>query len=63
MNPSQIGDKDAVNEYPYVVISGELILNRRFVGFIYKSTVLLHKTGGHVDAKVVIDRGIDRIDG
>ena len=60
MNTAQIGDKHAVNEDPYVVVSRELIFNRFLFIFVYIPIVLLHETGGHVDAKVVIDRVIDR---
>ena len=62
MNTAQIGDKLAVNEDPYVVVSRELIYNRLRLALVNISTVLLHETGGHVDAKVVIDRFIEGID-
>ena len=62
MNTAQIGDKLAVNEDPYVVVSRELIYNRLLrLAVINISTVLLHETGGHVDAKVVIDRAMVRL--
>ena len=63
MNTAQIGDKLAVNEDPYVVVSREFICDRGFFSVIVICipTILLHETGGHVDAKVVIDRAMVRL--
>ena len=61
VNPAKIGDKNIINEYPYVVISCKGIGDRHriLIGALRRNAILwLLEARHHIDAKIMLDGGI-----
>ena len=53
VNAAQIRHEHVIDEYPHVVIAGELIGDRRAVRCL--SIILLEEPGGHGHSEIVVD--------
>ena len=53
VNAAQIRHEHVIDEYPHVVVAGELIGDRRAVRCL--SFILLEEPGGHGHSEIVVD--------